>query len=298
MKSKKTSHIIIGILILAGVIASVSYSFQLNNDLKKIRQPDNKVWLLGKGSYFLDTIQYEYNHLVTDFPLLELHPRVENIVEIEGYENSKKFLTINHREDTLFVTQTFPDSDTVLVAVEGDYPIVVRAGAARLQSITINQGGRIDIPVNPYGSNPGNEIVYKPEDWEKYVLRSDSFDLYLNGNGYSELFMEIENLNIHINNPYITTRTRFNCSSLIGEVGTLKILHPQGNVCLDGRFLEAKNLIVKSNPDNSAFDNGFIELKCNDYLEANLLHRMNVAYTGNPRIKKRERAFGRVVNRN
>ncbi len=298
MRSRKFSHIVIFILVFTGIIVTISYSFQTNKMIQKIPAQENKVWLLGKGPYFLDTLEFQYSHLVTDFPLLELHPRSSTLVEIEGYENSKRFLSIRHRQDTLFVMQSFPESDTILVAVEGDYPIVVRAGAQNLRSITVNNGGRIDIPVNPYGSNPGNEIVYKPQDWEKYVMRSDSLELNLNHNARAELFLEIEKLSINIFNNRTSLSPRFNCTSLIGQVGLLELVHPNGNVCISGNYLEADQVIVKSNPEKGSFDGGFIEVHCSEELDVELLHRMNVAYTGRPQIQKKEKSFGRVINRN
>lgn len=298
MKKNKKSHIIVGIFILFGAIMTVGYSFQINDNLKKIPPAKSSVWLLGKGEYFLDTVHSQFNHLVTDFPLLELLPRLNNLVEIEGYQNSRRFLTVKNKSDTLFVTQTFPNSDTVLVAVEGDYPIVVRVGAASLKSITVNSNGRIDVPVNPYGSNPGDEIVYRPEHWEKYVIRNDTLDLTLNGNAEAELFLESKHVDIAINNNRQRHFPNYRCTSLIGSVNSIALSNPYGDVCINGKYLQADSLFVRSDTNPNARDFGFIELKCKEYIEADLRFDLNVAYRGNPKIKKKERGFGRIINSN
>lgn len=315
MSTSKPSRILLGAMALLALIMTVSYAFTISDQLKEPGPHRGNKWLLGSGPYFKDSLVETYHHLVSDFTLLELEPRLENIVIIEGYENSKKYLDYNIQNDTLYVSLAKPDSDTTLVAANGEYPILVSVGSSQLKSITMNGPGRIDIPAKPYGSNPDGEQVYKPEDWERFVTKTSKLDLFLINGGSAELFVEIDTLNIVINNPlksvnYSSSSSTFsgisrtitsgftNQTYLKGNVKKVKVLDPIGNVNINGTNLYTDTLIVKSSNNIESEDFGSILLICNDYLEANLKHRLDVRYQGHPRVVKKERDYGRVINVN
>ena len=292
----KSKHIITAIVTLF-LLLLMNYSYSISTKIKKIPTTKSKIWYLGKGDYFKDTVQISYTHLVSDFPLLELIPNSQNLVETEGYLNSKRFLTTDLKNDTLYVLRTYPDSDTILVASEGDYPIIVRVGAQLLESITIREGGHIDIPAKPYGSNPNGEIVYKPNDWKKYLLSKNDLKLILEDNGYVKMFAQIDNLSIEYNKKN-TGYYGIPKSEILGNVNKLSIRHPEGYVNLDAPSLICDSLIVYSKPDSKNGDDGVIRTRVSSYLEANLLYDLNIAYTGQPIIRKSERSLGRVIDTN
>lgn len=315
MSTSKPSRILLGAIALLALIMTVSYAFTISDQLREPGQMRGNKWLLGSGPYFKDTLMEPYHHLVSDFTLLELEPRLENIVIVEGYENSKKYLDYSIQNDTLYVSLAKPDSDTTLVAANGEYPILVSVGSSQLESITMNGPGRIDIPAKPYGSNPDGEQVYKPEDWERFVTKTDKLDLHLINGGSAELFVEIDTLNIIIKNPlasanFSSSSSSFNGISrtitsgftnqtyLKGNVKKVNILDPIGNVNINGTNLSTDTLIVRSSSDKDAEDFGSILAICNNYLEADLLHRLDIRYQGQPKIVKKERDYGRVINVN
>ena len=315
MKTRKPSYILLLVIAVLALIMTVSYAFTISDQLKEPGPFRGNKWLLGSGPYFKDSLVESYQHLVSDFTLLELEPRLENIVIVEGYENSKKYLDLNIQNDTLYVSLAKPNSDTTLVAANGEYPILVSVGSSQLKSITMNGPGIIDIPAKPYGSNPGGEEVYKPEDWERFVTRTNKLDLHLNNGGSAELFVEIDTLNIVINNPlksanYISSSSSFNGISrtitsgftrqtyLKGDVKKVKVLDPVGNININGSNLNTDTLIVRSSANPDTEDFGSIIAICNNYLEADLRHMLDVKYQGQPKIVKKERDYGRVINFN
>ena len=315
MRKNKPSHILIALITCLALIMTVSYAFTLSGQLKESSPFRGHKWLLGSGPYFKDSLIQPYHHLVSDFTLLELEPRLENIVIVEGYENSKKYLDLNIQNDTLYVSLAKPDSDTTLVAANGEYPILVSVGSSQLASITMNGPGRIDIPAKPYGSNPDGEQVYKPEDWERFVTRRNNLDLYLMNGGSAKLFVEVDTLNIVSKNSaqysnYSTSRSMINGTTRImtsgvtnetyikGEVKKVKLLEPVGNVNINGTNLYTDTLIVKSSSKADSEDFGSIIVVCNDYLEADLNYMLDVRYLGEPKVVKKERDYGRVINFN
>ena len=95
MRKNKPSHILIALITCLALIMTVSYAFTLSGQLKESSPFRGHKWLLGSGPYFKDSLIQPYHHLVSDFTLLELEPRLENIVIVEGYENSKKYLDLS-----------------------------------------------------------------------------------------------------------------------------------------------------------------------------------------------------------
>ncbi len=315
MSTSKPSHILLGAIALLALIMTISYAFTISDQLKEPGPFRGNKWLLGSGPYFKDSLMKPYHHLVSDFTLLELEPRLENIIIVEGYENSKKYLDYSIQNDTLYVSLAKPDSDTTLVAANGEYPILVSVGSSQLESITMNGPGRIEIPAKPYGSNPDGEQVYKPEDWERFVTKTNKLDLHLINGGSAKLFVEIDTLNIVIKNPlasanFSSSSSSFNGISrtitsgftnqtyLKGNVKKVNILDPIGNVNINGTNLSTDTLIVRSSSDKDAEDFGSILAICNNYLEADLKHRLDIRYQGQPKIVKKERDYGRVINVN
>ncbi len=315
MRKYKPSHILIALISCLALIMTVSYAFTLSDQLREPRPFQGNKWLLGSGPYFKDTLVEPFHHLASDFTLLELEPRLENIVIVEGYENSKKYLDLTIRNDTLYVSLTKPDSDTTLVAANGDYPILVSVGSSQLESIKMHGPGRIDIPAKPYGSNPDGEQVYKPEDWERFVTRTNKLDLYLINGGSAELFVEVDTLNIISKNwakasNYSTSVSSFNGITnttisgatsqtyIKGKVKKVKLLEPLGGVNINGTNLYTDTLIVKSSNKADSEDFGSIIANCNDYLEADLRYLLDVKYLGEPKVVKKERDYGRVINFN
>ena len=315
MSTSKPSHILLGAIALLALIMTISYAFSISDQLKEPGPFRGNKWLLGSGPYFKDSLMKPYHHLVSDFTLLELEPRLENLVIVEGYENSKKYLDYSIQNDTLYVSLAKPDSDTTLVAANGEYPILVSVGSSQLESITMNGPGRIEIPAKPYGSNPDGEQVYKPEDWERFVTKTNKLDLHLINGGSAKLFVEIDTLNIVIKNPlasanFSSSSSSFNGISrtitsgftnqtyLKGNVKKVNILDPIGNVNINGTNLSTDTLIVRSSSDKDAEDFGSILAICNNYLEADLKHRLDIRYQGQPKIVKKERDYGRVINVN
>lgn len=279
------------------------------------------IWLIGKGDFFSDTLTTSYSHVYSDFPLLELDARYENYTVIEGYENGKKYLDYEILNDTLFLRMAIPrsapaemvidsngrmtsssiQSDTIPAIVDDDYPIRAIFGAKSLQSITLAGEAKLDIPVNPYGSNDDGETVYKPEDWERYVLRQELLNLNFRDQATAELFVESKKINLQLENNIISGGGGSNNIRMIGEIEHLSVLNPQGHWLLnvqDGSILSVDTLIVGSNPQKGSFDSGIIAASCNDYLKADLLYNMDVIYTGDPTIIKSEVDYGRVIDKN
>ena len=292
----KSSHIQVALLTFASILI-VQYALHVSPKLVKSPIPKSKIWYLGKGDYFLDTIQGSYHHLVTDFPLLELAPNNNQLVELEGYSNSKRFLNTKIENDTLFVLQTFPNSDTVLVASEGDYPIIVRAGAQSIESITILKDGKIDIPVRPYGSNPDGEIVYKENDWKKYVIRKDQLLINLIDNGRIKMFSEIKDLKLNFKKKHLGNIS-YQHNEILGTVQNLSIIHPEGLVQIYAPSLVCDSLTVLTDPTAKFKERGQITMRISSYLKAEIYHDLDIAYTGNPEINKFEKDLGRVININ
>lgn len=297
MKTKLTTNKILLLLSLAAFAMLIFQSFEINDNLEKSPPLGRNFWLLGKGDYFVDSVAQPYKHLVVNFPLVQLNGKGENYVSIEGYQNSRKFLKTEVVNDTLYILHTRPDTDTALVAVEGDFPIIVDVGAKTLESISLHGKGNIGIPALPYGATVEGKQVYKPADWEKNLLRNKSLDLYLYQRTKVKMFVEIEDLNIHVSNDPIA-RNLSSASEIHGTIKSLNIIHPNGNFALNGSSLETDSLTVISNPASTAYDAGFIKLTCNEYLEADLLYALDIAYSGTPDIVKKERSIGRVINDN
>ncbi len=301
-KSKKKSDLILIAIICIVILNAIASAYHLSHNIEKKTPVKRDVWLLSKGAFFLDTIKGNYEHLISDFPLVELTGQYEDRILIQGYENGRKYLNTEIRNDTLYVTNALPTSDTIPVAVDGDYPILVTIGAGKLKSITLMNKGRLDIPVNPYGSNPGGNIVYKPKDWEKYVLNLNKLDLTLKHGTTAEFFLNIDTLNIHIHNqtPPSNNSNSFgffnNSLSIKGYAKKLNIINPEGFVAIDASDFKTDTLIVQSNPNKGSNDHGYIRATCNNYLKANLLYSMDIIYLGNPVIDKYEKYFGRVIN--
>ena len=297
MKTKLTTNKILLLLSLAAFTILIFQSFEINDNLEKSPPPGRNFWLLGKGDYFVDSVAQPYKHLVANFPLVQLNGKGENFVSIEGYQNSRQFLKTEVVNDTLYILHTRPQTDTALVAVEGDFPIIVDVGAKTLESITLYEKGNIGIPALPYGATTEGKQVYKPQDWEKNLLTSKSLDLYLNQRTKVKMFLEIDELNIHVSNNPIG-RGLSAASEILGKTKSINIIHPNGDFALNGISLETDSLTVISNPASTAYDAGFIRLTCNEYLEAELLYALDIAYSGSPNIVKKERSIGRVINNN
>jgi len=309
MSRIRFSSIILGVVGLAAFMMIISFSFHISHKLKPKTPPTPPVWLIPKGSFFSDTITTAYSHLVTDFSLVQLEGRYGDSVLIEGYQNGKPYLNTEIRNDTLFVLNAQPQSDTLLVEIDNDYPILVKIGASKLQSIHIKDGGDISIPVQAYGSNPNGEIVYKPEHWEKYVLRNPSLSLVFNGKSNSTFFVEVNNLDISFNNNIKSETVRSmnngslvrftnmpsNTTRLIGSVDKMSSHNNTGTFNVDGNNLEVDTLLVSSLNDNPIGANGNIKVKCTQYLKADLLYNLDILYSGDPKIKKTERGLGRVI---
>jgi len=314
---KRKSNIVLGALAFLVLVVVVSYSFHINRHLEKKPPPINTKWLLGKGAFFTDTLRTPYSHLVSDFRLMELSPKVENQVFIEGYENGRSYLKTDIRNDTLYIERAKPNSDTILVAVEDEYPVLVKVGAASLQSITLQKAGNIDIPVRPYGAREDGEPVFKPEDWDKYVLKNKSLDLILKDGSAGKFFFELDILNLSIdnkidprnstrsasyaNNTTYTSVTNVSAVSLLtGTIQKMTVLDPQGmaRINVGQTTLAVDTLIVQSNNVEGSYDSGTINIHCNDYLQADLLYQMDIVYRGDPKVVVSARDYGRVINAN
>ena len=303
-KNIKISKWIIIALCMIFAFQVVSNIYDISKNLEKKESEERKVWLIGKGPYFLDTIYGNYQHLVVDFPLVELNPLANQLIEIEGYENGKRYVDTYFKNDTLYVMRKQPESDTIVVAIDEDYAAIVRVGGLSLESITLLGSGHIDIPANPYGANPGGPIVYKPEDWEKYVLRKDKLKLISYDEAVGDFFLEVKNLEIKVTNNVSsfqpTNSYNYNIPTLflVGSAQRTELINPSGIVSVHAPNLVSDTVIVRSDPETENWDMGNLSIHCNDYLEADLLYNMDVSYLGNPKVHKRERDLGRVVNLN
>lgn len=319
-KTLTSSKILLAALFALGFIG-VYKGYSLSNNLTKKAPNGRSFWLIGKGPYFSDTIKHEYNHLVSDFTLLELLPRLNSEVQVDGYENGKRYVDITLSNDTLYVNRLLPDNDTSIVRVNDDYAVRVQVGAASLRSITLRKDGKLSIPARPYGSDLDGIQVFKPEVWDKYVLRGTSLDLYLEGSGTSEIFTEVKNLRIHkrkrpnYSSELLTTTTVQNSSGVVtniafgynvfsnllmlhGSAEHLEILHPEGELNIDATSLEADSVTVISSKDRDILNYGMLEVNCSKYLEADLLHNLDVLYMGDPVVNSQARGYGRVIKKN
>ena len=320
MKKTLTSSKILMVALFAIGSIGVYKGYSLSNNLSKKTPNGRSFWLIGKGPYFSDTIKYEYNHLVSDFTLLELLPRINNEVQVDGYENGRKYVDITLSNDTLYVSRLLPGNDTSIVRVNDDYAVRVQVGAASLRSITLREDGKLSIPARPYGSDLDGIEVFKPEVWDKYVLRGTSLDLYLEGSGMSEIFTEVKNIRIHKRKkPYyssesITPTTIQNSSGVVTNIsygynvssnllrlnGTaehLEILHPEGGLNINATSLEADSVTVISSRDQDILNFGKLEVNCSQYLEADLLHDLDVLYMGDPIVNSQAKGYGRVIKK-
>ena len=79
----KSNHILIGISTIATILIFL-YASAISKNIEEAPYPSSKIWYLGKGAYFKDTLKGRYRHLVTDFPLIELNPHTDQEVEIEA----------------------------------------------------------------------------------------------------------------------------------------------------------------------------------------------------------------------
>lgn len=317
MKTRNLStYLVIGVLLFFCGI-SVFKGTSVSHNLEETAMPGRNLWLIGKGEYFTDTLSKPYNHIVTDFTLVELLPRLENQVIVDGYENGKRYVDIHVENDTLYVDRLLRDSDTSIVRVNGDYALRVQIGAEGVQSISLNKGGKLSIPANPYGSDLQGKQVYKPEVWDQYVLRADELDLYLNGYAESRIFTEVKKLNIHRENNVTenskTTMTTFNNGtitsissafvrassnlSLNGSSEHLTVIDPRGAININGKSLKTDSLTFISNTSEDGYDTGSVSVQCSDYLHADLRYNTDIFYVGAPEIKTSARGYGRVIKK-
>lgn len=300
----KWSHLIFGFMFFTSILWAISDTYFISNHLSPKEPIGRKVWLIGKGPYFLDTIKGNYHHLVSDFPLVELDPASSHQATIEGYENGKRFLFTEIRNDTLYVLRAQPQSDTIIVAIDEDYAALARVGARALRSVTLKGPGNINIPVNPYGANPGGPVVYKPEDWEKYALKNKILDLHFENGAVGDFFLETDTLNLHISNanPEYSNQNslvpRIPFIFLIGKSLKTKIIEPKGLVSINAFGLRSDTVIVHSSAQAKYSAKGSINIHCSKFLKADLRDEMDIVYRGQPRIRKKERDFGRVINGN
>ncbi len=303
--SLKKSQIILLIIILGIVLCGIFYSFSISDRLEKSDRRGAGKWLIPKGDYFLDSIKGSYHHLSTDFTLVELNPLSEEVI-IEGYENTKQFLEVTIVNDTLFVNRLLPEADTTLVEVNQEFPVLVKVGAKHLQSITTRGNGHIGISATAYGSNPDGEIFYKPEDWEKYVLRKNELTLNFFGSGISKFFLEVGTLNLNVQNNIYSKVTRvigqstnftsFSFGSILnGKIKKMNLKNPQGIVSINAGGSIIDSLFVHSSSTKNSFVSGQIKVRCEDFIEADLNDRLDVLYSGNPTVKKKETGYGRVI---
>lgn len=312
MKRRKLSSTLLLLSFLALGGLSIYKGQLIAHNLKENPMPRRNVWLVGTGDYFIDTIQASYQHLVTDFTMVELNPRISDHVVVDGYEGAKKYLDINIQDDTLYITRLLPDNDTSVVRVNDDYALLARVGAANLKSITLERSGRLEIPIEPYGSDLDGTQRYKPEDWEKHVLRGKELDIYLKGTGLCELFTEVENLHLHYlndskvknitvnsfsNNTFINSNSGFGGSLVLlnGKAKKVEVLNPKGRVSIRGLSFNTDSLIVRSDMTEGGFDTGSITMHCSSYLESTLVHELDVNYYGDPEVVTSARGYGRVI---
>jgi len=312
MKTKKLSSILllIAFILIGGF--SIYKGNLIANSLKEAPKPGRNVWLVGTGGYFIDTLSGPYHHLVSDFTMIELNPKESNQIIVDGYKDAKRYLDIKIDNDTLFLKRLLSDNDTSLVRVNEDYPLLTKVGARDLKSITLEGSGSIDIPIRPFGSDLDGTQRYKPEDWEKYVMRGKELDIYLKGNGSCELFTEVDHINLHYRNKirtisrttttnatsgFITTATSFGGSPLTlnGKSKKVTILNPKGGVNLRGKSFQTDTLIVQSDLTKEGFDSGSITMQCNKYLEAHLGYLLDVNYSGDPEVVTSAKDYGRVI---
>ena len=310
MKKKKLSSILLFFILLSLGCFSIYKGHLVANHLEDTPRPQRNVWLVGTGDYFIDTIQDSYQHLVTDFTMIEINPKSSDQVVVDGYEGAKKYLDIKIQNDTLYVTRLLPNNDTSVVRVNDDYALLVKVGASKLKSITLERSGTIDIPIVPYGSDLDGTPRYKPEDWEKYVLRGKELDIYLKGDGWAKIFTEVDNLHIHYLNEsrgrHVTINsfasgsfTSFGAigSQLVinGKAKKVTVLKPRGRVAIQGSSFKTDTLIVASDLTDAGHDTGSISIQCSDYLEAILGHELDVEYSGDPEVVTSARGYGRVI---
>ncbi len=314
MKIKNTSNALIILIIFLASAFTVYKGNVFAGSLETKSNFESSYWLEAEGEYFSDTLHGLYHHIVSDFSLVELLPREEGIVIIDGYENGRKYVSTEIKEDTLFINRLLNNDGASIVRVNGDYSALVQASAKNLKSLTLNREGRIDIPASPFGSNPDGEIFYKPLDWEKYALRGDDLNIYLNGIAQDiELFTEVDNLNIHLTNgSYKLTTSRRVVNGRIVEVSSgeqvgtsiilnghsklFSLLNPNGSANINAKSLKVDSVIVKSLLSES-IEKGELSIQCEKYLEADLKGELDVIYVGSPKVKAKGRGYGRVVKK-
>ena len=289
----KKSNLLIIVAIVASVVLSVAHALYIEDNLQKEPERSLRPWFIPRGDYFETTENLVYNHLYTDFQMVEFDPNSSNVLTIQGYDQARKYLNYYINSDTLFVLQTEENADTLLVNVENEPNLKVTVGSVSLKSATVARGGKVFHSLKPYGSDEEGIEVYHPGLWNNYALRNDKLLIIIDG-GRADLLVEGGSFTFDLGGHSLDRR--FPYVKLTGSLDSLNFINPTGGIDVDGSSLKTKNLIYKESPESKT--SGVILIHCENNLEARLLHRTDIYYEGEPSLTKTESNYGRVLKIN
>jgi hypothetical protein len=140
----------------------------------------SKMILESRGSFFADTINASFQYIKSDFPAIQLDPRLGDQLIIEGWEEARNYIDSYVKNDTLFVIHKpssryrIPESK-----VNSEWTLLARIGAKGLQGIHLFGDGNINHQARATGARLDGTPVFSEEILTKYKLQVDKFFISL-----------------------------------------------------------------------------------------------------------------------
>ena len=291
----KTSNRYLLLFLFVCLAAASSLSFYLQPHFTPMEEYKKRTYLKGEGALRKDTLFGEYTYIWSDFEGVELDPTRTGYTEITAFENVKDEITLDIRNDTLFISQNSLTGDTKFSYDWKERPIHIVAAARNLKGIEAVGWGHFTnfTEGSDAVESPTGEIIY-PQT-ASLPVNCAAFDIHLRKGGSASLEVIAGTINVSvIGQPDYATASSF---TLAGSCRKLTVLHRDDYFTVMASKMQADSVFIDSQTPFSAED-GLISVYANEYLNAHISGWSNVVYLGKPTVVKKEIHSGRVIDNN
>ncbi|MCB0630035.1 MAG: DUF2807 domain-containing protein [Saprospiraceae bacterium] len=260
-----------------------------------LKWPVDHQYIMGEGRIVADTQLIDYHYVWTDFQDVSLDPSVAGRVEVRGYENAMSAISVEVRNDTLFISQGIGSDPYSRFSYDIEKrPIQVIAGSSSLLGMEAVGWGAFSVNASRFALDE-QETIDKPNTSTDKILRNKNLNITLTSGGQVTLPVDNQVINVTISGArhlFIPPTL-----DLSGHCNLLRIDHRETYADVKAFSLDADSVQISSETPFSS-DAGIFRVSAEKCLNATISGASDILYLGQPRIEKKEHSSGRVVDAN